>query len=144
MSQIVLDKTIQGVCVFYDGECGMCCGFVSWLEKQKRGCELECVDFHSEVALERFPDLWDYEPEKEMVVLVNRKKVYQGGEGWVHCLWTCKKYQWLARRMSGKLFLPLAKKMCYLVSKNRLGISRLFFRKTKDAETKDANSGGFT
>lgn len=124
-----LDKAIKTIEVFYDARCGMCCTFMDWLEKQERACEMISYDYQSSEATAAFPDLLKYHPEKVIVVRVDGEEVYQGGEGWVCCLWTCAKYRDVARRMNGCVLLPMAKKFCYLISKNRLGVSKLFFRK---------------
>ncbi|MGJ8656792.1 MAG: DCC1-like thiol-disulfide oxidoreductase family protein [Akkermansiaceae bacterium] len=137
MKKVNLDKGVKKVEVFYDGGCGMCRTFMGWLERQERGCELVCLDYRGEEARDVFPGIGDYEPEKEIVVRMEQGdgecEVYVGGEGWVCCLWSCGKYRDLAEKMNGCVLLPLAKKVCYLVSRNRLGVSRLFFRR-KNAE----------
>jgi len=121
--------------VFYDGRCGMCCTFIEWLNAQEKngGCEVVCLDYRGDGAREVFPDLAEFHPEKEMVVRVNGVEVYQGGEGWVCCLWSCAKYKEVAERVNGSVLLPMAKKMCHLISRNRFAVSKLFFRK-KHAE----------
>lgn len=127
-----LDQEVMRMEVFYDGRCAMCRTFVEWLVRQEGACEVVCLDYDGDDARRVFPDLGDYDPEKEMVVRVDGGDVYQGAEGWVYCLWGCVKYRDVAERMSHRLLLPMAKKVCYLVSKNRLGISRLFFRKKNE------------
>ncbi len=132
MAKIKLNNKVKTIEVFYDGRCAMCCTFMGWLEKQKRSCELISLDYQSEEALEVFPDLLAYHPEKEIVVRMDGEEIYQGGEGWVCCLWSCAKYRNWARRMNGCVLLPMAKKICYFISKNRLGVSRMFFRKKNE------------
>ncbi len=136
MKAVNLHKAFKTIEVFYDTRCGMCCTFIEWLEKQERACELVSYDYQSGEAETVFPGLVDYHPEKMMVVRVDGEVVYQGGEGWVCCLWSCNKYQDVAKKMNSKLLLPMAKKFCYLVSNHRFKISKLFFRK-KNKEITD-------
>jgi predicted DCC family thiol-disulfide oxidoreductase YuxK len=129
MAKVNLNKNVKTIEVFYDGRCGTCCTFIEWLEKQDRACELISLDYQSDEAQSAFPDLSSYHPEKEMVVRVDGEEIYQGAEGWVCCLWGCVKYRDIAKKMNSRLLLPMAKKICYFVSKNRLGVSKLFFSK---------------
>ncbi len=131
MKKVNLNKAVKTIEVFYDGRCGMCCTFMKWLEKQERACELISYDYKSSEATAVFRDLLEYHPEKEMVVRMDGE-VYQGGEGWVCCLWACAKYRDVAEKINSRLLLPMAKNICQLVSKNRLGVSRLFFRKKNE------------
>lgn len=143
MAKVKLDKEVKTIEAFYDAECGICCTFMDWLNKQNRACELVCLGYQSDEAQEVFPELLNYEPDKVMVVRVDADtddpKIYQGGEAWVCCLWSCTRYRWLAKIVNNRLLLPIAKKICYFVSRNRLGISRLFFRKK---DTKIECDGG--
>jgi predicted DCC family thiol-disulfide oxidoreductase YuxK len=132
MKKVNLNTAIKTIEVFYDGRCGMCCTFIDWLRKQEHACEIRCLDYQSDEAKEIFPDLLSYHPEREMVVRVGGEEIYQGAEGWVCCLWGCVKYRDIARKMNSRLLLPMAKKICYFVSKNRLGVSKLFFSKKSE------------
>jgi len=115
--------------IYYDGQCGMCCSFIEWLETQERAMEVVCMPYQNEEALIQFRDLMEYHPDREIVVRVDGAEVFSGAEGWVWSLWSCGKYRDVARLMNTRLMLPLAKKVCYLVSKNRLKLSQLFFAK---------------
>ncbi len=132
MENVKIRSQVKIIEVFYDAQCGMCRTFVDWLEKQQRACKLECFDYQSDEAKKVFPRLLDYHPEREIVVRVDREEVYQGAEGWVCCLWSCTEYRDLAKKMNSGLLLPMAKKICYYVSRNRLGVSRIFFRKKSE------------
>jgi predicted DCC family thiol-disulfide oxidoreductase YuxK len=129
MATVKLNKTVKTIEVFYDARCGMCRTFIDWLAKQERACELVTLDYQSDEAKREFPEIINYDPEKEIVVRMDVKDVYQGAEGWVCCLWSCSKYRDVAAKMNSRLLLPMAKKICYYVSKNRLGVSKIFFRK---------------
>lgn len=137
MGKIKLSKSVKTIEVFYDARCGMCCTFMDWLRKQERACKLICFDYQSEEAKKVFPDILSHHPEKEIVTRMDGEAVYQGAEGWVCCLWSCTKYRDLAEKINGGLLLPLAKKICYYVSKNRLEVSKLFFRKKTEEIAKE-------
>lgn len=124
-----LDQVQEKIEVFYDGRCGMCCTFIGWLKEQEQILVVECYDYHADEAEQVFPRIGDYYPWRELVVRVDGEKVYTGAEGWVCCLWSCKKYRGVACKVNNAVLLPMAKKFCHLVSNNRLKISKLFFRK---------------
>lgn len=132
MKRVNLDKAVKKIEVFYDGRCAMCRTFIGWLVKQERACELVCLDYASDEALGVFPEIRDYDPDREIVVRMDLREVYVGGEGWVCCLWGCSKYRDLAEKMNSRVLLPVAKKVCYLVSKNRFVMSKLFFGKKNE------------
>lgn len=127
--KLELTTTARKLEVYYDGECGMCCSFIEWLVGEDRALEVVCMPYQNEEAVRGFPDLMDYSPGKEIVVRVDGVDIYKGAEGWVWCLWSCAKYRDVAKLMNSRFMLPLAKKACYLLSKNRLRVSKLFFGK---------------
>ncbi len=127
--KLELKTTAKKLEVYYDRECAMCCSFIEWLESQDRAMELVCMPYQSDEAKVKFPELAVYHPEKEIVVRVDGIDVYTGAEGWVWCLWSCAKYRDVAKLMNNRLMLRVAKKVCYLISKNRLKVSKLFFGK---------------
>lgn len=135
MPKVKLDEAIKNIELFYDGRCGMCCTFIEWLEKQKRACETSCIDYQSDEAKKLFPELFKHDPDKLMVARIDGNTIHKGGEGWVCCLWSCARYRWLAKILNSRLLLPMAKKICYIMSNNRVRISKIFFRK-KNAEIK--------
>lgn len=133
MTEMNLNNTVKIIEIFYDGQCGMCCTFIGWLDKQEHVFQVDCYDYHQAKAKLVFPDIGNYDPSKELVVRVDENDVYTGAEGWVYCLWGCAKYRNVACKMNNAILLPMAKKFCYLVSNNRLKISKLFFsKKTKE------------
>jgi predicted DCC family thiol-disulfide oxidoreductase YuxK len=135
MAKVNLTNEIKTIELFYDARCGMCCTFMEWLERQERACETICLDYQSDEAKKRFPEILHYEPDKQMVSRVNDEVIHYGGESWVCCLWSCARYRWLAKLLNSRLLLPMAKKVCYLISRNRLWVSKVFFRK-KNADIK--------
>jgi len=130
---------VKGMEVYYDGRCGACCTFVDWLVRRKRAFEVECVPYQADEVGERFPEIWDYDPARQLVVRVkgggekadteDHAQIYQGAEAWVWCLWSCAGYGMLAKILNCKLMLPMGKKCCYFISKYRLKISKVFFGK---------------
>ena len=129
MKGVNLTQITQKIEVFYDGQCGMCKTFIAWLIKQQHVIEVVCYDFHGEEAERVFAELKEHDPGRELVVRVDGCRVYKGAEGWVCCLWACEDYRKTAKRINSCFLLPMAKKVCHLVSNNRLTLSQLFFRK---------------
>jgi len=111
MKKVKLTQITQKIEVFYDGQCGMCKTFIAWLIKQQHVIEVVCYDFHGEEAERVFAELKEHDPGRELVVRVD-------GD-----------YRKTAKRVNSCFLLPMAKKVCHLVSNNRLTLSKLFFRK---------------
>lgn len=122
-------KEVQKIEIYYDGHCGMCSSFIEWLVVQEHVCELVCCPYQDEGVERLFPAIKDLNPDKELVVRIAGGDVYRGAEAWVWCLWVSKKYRNIARLMNSDVMLPMVKKVCYLVSKNRLKMSHIFFGK---------------
>ena len=131
--KLKLETTIQRIEVFYDGHCGMCSSFVEWLVAQERAIEVVCLPYQTDEAVTAFPELLELKPEREMIVRIDGEDFYRGAEGWVWCLWSCAKYQDVSKLVNTRMLLPMAKKVCYLVSKNRLRVSKLLFGKKAKA-----------
>jgi len=124
-----LTITAKKIEIYYDGKCGMCCRFIEWLVAQDRAMEVVCLPYQSEEATKNFPEIESHNPAKEIVVRVDGGEIYTGAEGWVWCLWSGVKYRDVAKLMNSRWMLPVAKKACVLISKNRLKVSKLFFGK---------------
>lgn len=127
--KLKLPTTVSKIEVFYDGHCGMCASFIEWLVSQDLRWEVVCLPYQSDGAKADFPELTALKPDKEIIVRVDGQKTYRGAEGWVWCLWSTVKYRDVAKLVNSRLLLPMAKKVCYLVSKNRLRVSKLLFHK---------------
>ena len=119
--------------VFYDGRCGMCCTFHEWISRQSRAFEVDFIPYQAREAELVFPGLNTLDPAREMIVRTSEEKIYRGAEAWVCCLYSCANYRSFAKRLSGPYLLPVAIRACRLLSANRYGLSKIFFRK-KDRE----------
>lgn len=128
-----LPENIEKIEIYYDGHCGMCCTFQEWLHEQKRAFEVQFVPYQSESAKELCPKICELEPDREMIVRTKNGEIYRGAEGWVLSLFSCKKYQDVARRLANPVLLPFAEKVCRAIASRRYKLSRIFFSK-KDNE----------
>ncbi len=117
----------QGIEVYYDGCCGMCCRFAEWLDRQPRAFPVEFMAYQSPRAMSVFPGLAALDPSKAMVVRTREGGVYRGAEAWVWSLYSSLPHQDLARRLSGPCLLPVADKACRLLAANRHRLSAWFF-----------------
>ncbi len=127
---------VKGIEVFYDGRCGMCCTFHEWIHRQARAFAIDFVPYQSVRAVEVFPEVHELDPAREMVVRVDRERVFRGAEAWVWCLYGCVNYRGVARRLAKPMMLGVAVRFCRLLAANRRGLSRVFFRK-KDREVRN-------
>ncbi len=120
---------VQEIEVFYDGRCGMCCTFHEWVNQQRRAFAVRFISYQSEEAARVFPDLESLDPAREMVVRTWEGDVFGGAEAWIWCLYSCVGYRKVAQHLCGPVMLPMAVKVCRLISESRQGLSQLFFRK---------------
>ena len=58
------------------------------------------------------------------MVISDSGEVWQGGSAWVLCLWALREYRELSQQLAHPALLPLARKACEIVSRNRNWISR--------------------
>ncbi len=110
--------------IFYDAECGLCRSFRSWLEAQPRRVEVEFVDLRSAEASRRFPGLLELGADRDVVVLADDGRWWQGTAAWLTCLWATHRYQEWAFRLAGPAMQPLVRTAVHLISENRLGLSQ--------------------
>lgn len=129
---MVLDEHVEWVEAYYDGECAMCTSFAEWGRKQKHTNRIDFLAYQSNEAVVRFPELFEYEPAKVMIVRTSAGDVYQGAEAWLWCLWSCTKYRKVAQRFTHPLLLAQTEKFCQLLAANRLTVSKLFFGKKSE------------
>ena len=123
--------------VFYDANCGMCCAVRKWMTSRPAYISLRFIALQDKKARDICPTLDEYHPEREIVAMGDRGEIYTGGKAWVMCLWALREYRELSLRMGSPLFLPLAKRVCNLISKNRMRLSRWFFRGGAKAAEKE-------
>jgi len=111
--------------IFYDPHCGLCSRFREWLEAQPQRVTIRFTDFRSEEASRRFPGLRELGAERDVVVLADDGRWWQGAAAWLTCLWATREYRNWAFRMAAPALLPFVKKAVHLLSENRLTLSRL-------------------
>jgi predicted DCC family thiol-disulfide oxidoreductase YuxK len=111
--------------IFYDSSCGLCTKFRIWLEGQPKRVRIEFIDYQSPAAAERFPTLLAHDADREVVVLADDGRWWQGSAAWITCLWATDSYHHWAYRLANPALLPLVKKAVILLSENRLSLSRL-------------------
>ncbi len=131
-----LPPTIEGIEVFYDGRCGMCCSFHEWIARQPRAFAIRFVPYQSPEAERVFPGLGTLDPAREMVVRTSEGGIFRGAEAWVWCLYSCANHQETARRLAGPRLLPVAIHACRVLAANRHALSKVFFRR-KDRQVRE-------
>ena len=119
----------QGIEVYYDGRCGMCCSFHEWINRQARALPIGFIPYQAAHAEQRFPGLGTLDPAREMIVRTAEGKIFRGAEAWVWCLYSCRNFQTTARRLAGRGLLPVAVHACRVLAANRHALSKVFFRR---------------
>ena len=131
-----LPTRVNGIEVYYDGRCGMCCSFHEWINRQPRAFAIEFIPYQASHAEKVFPGLGTLDPAREMVVRTSEMEIYRGAEAWVWCLYSCANHQVAARRLGGPKLLPIAIHACRVLAANRHALSKVFFR-GKDQKVKN-------
>ncbi len=109
--------------ILYDSHCELCRRCRIWLGRQPAYVALVFLPFQSPQAECRFPGLRDLQPEKEIVVISDAGEVWQGEAAWVTCLWALREYREWAQRLAHPALLPLARRLCEIVSTHRYQLS---------------------
>jgi predicted DCC family thiol-disulfide oxidoreductase YuxK len=123
-----LPHTIEGIEVYYDGRCGMCCSFHEWIHRQPRAFAIQFIPSQAAHAEQIFPGLGTLDPAREMVVRTSGHEIFRGAEAWVWCLYSCANHQAAASRLAGPGLLPVAIHACRVLAANRHALSKVFFR----------------
>ncbi|MEM1295599.1 MAG: DCC1-like thiol-disulfide oxidoreductase family protein [Verrucomicrobiota bacterium] len=133
--------------VFYDSHCGMCRRFRAWLTAEPQIVRLSFHSYRLPGAKAICPNLDEYRPGSELVVMADSGEIYQGPRAWIMCLWALENHRELAMKLSQPRWFGFTKRICRLVSENRLGLSKLFFGKDaqflaelENAETTNPNT----
>jgi predicted DCC family thiol-disulfide oxidoreductase YuxK len=120
---------VKKLYVLYDAECALCQRCRAWLTRQRAYIELSFIPLQSTEVAWRFPGLKEW-PEldlrEKLVVIGDDGAIYQGQNAWIMCLYALREYREWSLRLSDPALLPLARRLCDLVSRNRLSISRFF------------------
>lgn len=109
--------------ILYDRECEFCRRCRTWLGLQPAYVSMVFIPAQSPEAECRFPGLKQLHPDKEIVVISDEGDVWQGAAAWVTCLWALKEYREWSQRLAHPALLPLARRLCEVVSAHRYRIS---------------------
>lgn len=126
--------------IFYDPHCGLCAAFRKWLDAQPKQVATEFVGYDTPEASRRFPELGKLHADREIVVLADDGRWWQGEPAWLTCLWTTHEFRGWSFRLAAPLFRPLVKKAVHLLSENRLTLSRLLNLQTDDQIARELES----
>ncbi len=124
---------MQTLTIFYDPSCGLCAKFRSWLDSQPKRVAVTFMGYQSAEANHLFPGLVELGADRDVVVLADDGRWWQGSAAWITCLWTTARYHDWAFRLANPIYQPLVKKVVYMLSENRLSLSGLMKLQT-DAE----------
>lgn len=116
----------------YDSQCELCVRCRNWLMKQAAFVPLVFIPLQSPEVQKRFPGIDTFKPSEQMLVISDDGSVYRGARAWIMCLWALRKYRQHAQRLAHPILLPLAQRVCELLSRNRFYLSDILFR--HDAE----------
>lgn len=121
---------MQTLTIFHDPRCGLCAKFRVWLEAQPKRVHVEFLAYDSAAAGERFPGLPGLGADRDIVVLADDGRWWQGSAAWLTCLWTTFQYHDWSFRLAAPVCQPFVKKAVQLLSENRFTISRLMNLRT--------------
>jgi len=77
---------VKTLTIFYDPNCGLCAKFRVWLEGQPRRVNVKFLAYNSPEAVEVFPGLAAIGADKDVVVLADDGRWWQGSAAWLTCL----------------------------------------------------------
>jgi predicted DCC family thiol-disulfide oxidoreductase YuxK len=126
--------------IFHDPQCGLCAKFKSWLEGQPTRVGVEFMAYDSPDAERKFPGLVSLGAGKDVVVLADDGRWWQGPSAWITCLWATAAYREWAFRLASPALLPLVGRVVHLLSENRLRISHLLRLRADDSLAKAIRS----
>jgi len=118
--------------VFYDGECGLCRRCREWLMQQPACLELVFHPFQSDEAQKLCPDLPQFQPKQQLILLSDEGGIYQGENAWLMCLYALREYRAWSQRLATPALKPLAQRLCMLISHNRLTLSNALFSQLRN------------
>ena len=123
---------MKAITVFYDARCGLCNTVKSWLEREPKYVKLFFVPYDSQTARDLFPKIDEWQPDREILVLSDEGGLYRGDGAWIMCLWATVRYREWSVRMATPGLRFYAEKLCRLISRHRLALSRVIRRGTDD------------
>jgi len=79
--------------IFYDHQCSLCYRFRRWLDEELAHLEFRFISYRSPEARQILPEIDDFKPGKEIVVLADNEGIYQGADTWIIYLWATRNYR---------------------------------------------------
>lgn len=119
--------------IFHDPRCGLCAKSKTWLSAEPKRIHVEFLAYDSAEATARFPGLLTLGADRDVVVLADDGRWWQGTAAWLTCLWATHQYRDWSFRLASPLLQPLVRKAVHLLSENRLTLSRLMNLRTDEA-----------
>jgi len=116
---------MKSLTVFYDADCGICTSFRRWIAQEPAHVGLRFLPYNSREAAQLCPDLAKLGADREIIVMADDGRLWQGAGAWVTCLWALRRWRGWSRRLASPALLPLAARVCRLISTNRLTLARL-------------------
>jgi predicted DCC family thiol-disulfide oxidoreductase YuxK len=111
--------------VIYDADCPLCRRCREWLQNQVAFIPLIFTPLQALDLEERFPGIGRYQPRKQLVVISDEGGIYCGAAAWIMCLYALEDCRELAVRLSHPRLMPLARRVCEMISQRRLTLSRV-------------------
>jgi predicted DCC family thiol-disulfide oxidoreductase YuxK len=118
-------KPMTELTIFYDPKCGLCTQVRAWMRAQPSYLKLNFVGFNHPEATAILPELPDLDPAGQIVVYADSGEVYRGAEAWITCLWALRNWRGWAKKFSRPEWHPFVKRLCQLISGNRIKLSHL-------------------
>jgi predicted DCC family thiol-disulfide oxidoreductase YuxK len=117
---------MDSLTVYYDAGCELCMRARRWLERQPAFVPLRFVPAGSAAARASCP-LEPADMLERLTVVGSDGSVYRGEKAWIMCLWALRGYRSWAMSLSHELLLPVARRFCAFVSRNRYRFGRTKF-----------------
>jgi len=121
--------------IFHDPRCELCEKFKAWLEAEPKRVHVEFLAYDSAEAVASFPGLLKLGADRDVVVLADDGRWWQGTAAWLTCLWATHQYRDWSFRLAAPVLQPFVKKAVHLLSENRLTLSRLMNLKSNEAHS---------
>jgi predicted DCC family thiol-disulfide oxidoreductase YuxK len=116
--------------IFFDARCGLCCRFSRWLMTQPARVLIQFLPYDSPEALAMFPLMHEVRADRDIVVMADDGRWWQGTSAWLTCLWATCDYRDWSFRLAKPALQPLVSKAVHLLSENRLRLSALLRLRT--------------
>lgn len=121
---------MRSLTLFYDDQCAFCRSVKTWLDGVPKYVPIRTVPYASPEAQQIFPEIWRYQPDREILALADNGGLHLGGDAWIMCLWATRSHRPWARRLSSPALRPLAKKVAGAVASHRYSLSKFMLQHT--------------